>query len=304
MNLHGLKLFYEAVNHGSITKASEALMISQPAVSSQIKKFEQEMGVKLFEKKGRSMQPSVFGKELADKAASLFALEENIENFVQDYREGNRGKLHIAATYLPANFLLPEWAAKFKQQYRNIEVKITTTNSISAAKLIEEYQADIAIYGGSAENQSLNIDWQEIAEDELWFVVSAAHPLANKTVTLQKLMREPFVMREEGSSTRARLLSLCDSHDVHPPDFGLQFSGLHEVIQSVKGGYGANFISSLAVREYVSKGDLARVYVKNSELKNKIAIGTRKNEKESKAARTFIELCKKESEPILSIASS
>lgn len=298
MNLHGLRLFYETVNHGSITKAADVMMISQPAVSSQLKKFEEEIGVKLFEKNGRRLQPSLFGRELAEKSASLFALEENIETFIQDFAEGKSGKLHIAATYLPANFLLPKWAAKFKYRYKDMDIKITTTNSTGAAKLIEDYKADFAVYGGSVEHQSTNVFWEEIAEDELWFVVSSDHPLANQTIVFQELMKEPFVMREEGSSTRARLLSLCNHYNVKEPDFGLQFNGLHEVIHSVMEGYGANFVSALAVKDYVREKKLARVFVRNIELKNKIAVGTRRNEQNSPAAKNFIRLCKEESKKI------
>lgn len=113
-------------------------------------------------------------------------------------------------------------------------------------------------------------------QDELWFVVAPNHKYANQQVTLSEMMKEPFVMREEGSSTRERLLSLCRTYHSAVPAISLQFNGLHEAITAVIAGYGANFVSSLVVREYVDRGELSRVYVEGIHLKNTIAICTRK----------------------------
>ncbi len=100
-------------------------------------------------------------------------------------------------------------------------------------------------------------------------------------------------MREVGSSMREHLFSLCQTYQVRPPNIALQFNGIHETIRSVMAGYGANFISSLAVREYVESGQLARVYVKDIHaIKHKIAICTRNNEKQNLLVQRFIETIK------------
>ncbi|SEO43218.1 DNA-binding transcriptional regulator, LysR family [Amphibacillus marinus] len=287
MNLHGLRIFYYVMKFDSITKAAAELHVSQPAVSTQLKKFEQELGISLFNKQGRGLEPTSFGIELASHAAILFNHERELISLVEAHKAGRKGKLHIAATYLPANFILPRWVASFKQRYPDIEIIVTTTNSTEAGQLVECYDADLAIFGGSSEDQSPRINWKLLTEDELWFVVAANHHLANQTVALAELMQEPFVMREQGSSTRARLLSLCQAHGVKKPDFGLQFNGLHEVIQAVIAGYGANFVSALAVEDAIKQGMLARVYVPNITVINKIAIGTRQHEQPSQIISLF-----------------
>lgn len=134
--------------------------------------------------------------------------------------------------------------------------------------------------------------WEELFEDELWFVVAPEHPYANQTVSIEKMMKEPFIMREEGSSMRDHLFSLCETHQVKPPKIALQFSGINETIRSVMAGYGAIFISSLAVKEYVDNGQLARVYVQGIHSKHKVAICTRKNEKQSILVEKFIDTIK------------
>jgi len=292
MNIHALKLFYQVATTGSFTKAAELLCISQPAVSSQIKKFEHEMGVQLFKQQGRGVVLTDFGKALAEKARNLVALEEHIESFIEDYRLAKAGTIHIVATYLPANFLIPKWAAAFKGAHEDVNLVITTTNTKDAFEQLIHYKADIAIYGGGISERPEEIAWEELFEDELWFVVSPAHRYANQTIALADMVKEPFIMREEGSSMREHLFSLCQTYQVKPPKIALQFNGINETIRSVMAGYGANFISSLAVREYVDSGQLARVYVKDIHIKHKIAICTRKNERHSILVQKFIETVK------------
>nr|WP_269847003.1 LysR family transcriptional regulator [Paenibacillus sonchi] len=292
INIHALRLFYYVAETGSVTKAAARLNISQPAVTSQIKKFEKDLGLPLFNPSGRGVSLTPFGIELAKQAGNFFTYEEQIDEFVEDYRHGRKGKLRIAATYLPANFLVPGWAARFKAGCPEIEMEITTTNSQQAFEQLKRHEADVAFYGGGAQDRPEDIDWLELFEDELWFVVSPSHPYAGRTVSLQEMMLEPFIMREEGSSTRARLVSLCVTYGLKPPQVTLQFSGLGEAIRSVMAGYGANFISSLAVREYVEQKRLSRVQVEGIQLSNHIAICTRSHESVPPALQQFIDICR------------
>jgi len=291
MNLHGLRLFHHVASLGSFTKAAEILLISQPAVSSQIKQFEKELGIALFKKNGKRFTLTPFGEALAQKAELFFAHEAQLEQFVQDYKTAKKGRLHITATYLPANFLIPQWAAAFKAANEDVEISITTRNSTDAFRELIHYKADMAMYAGGLEEQMEEIEWRQLFQDEIWFVVSPQHRLANSTVSLEDVMKEPFIMREAGSSTRERLLSLCHTHQVKPPKIALQFTGLNEAVRSVMTGYGVNFVSSLVVKEYVKTGQLARVFVDIAPVKNIIAICTRKGENLPPVVKEFIRLC-------------
>ncbi|WP_435165971.1 LysR substrate-binding domain-containing protein [Paenibacillus glycanilyticus] len=290
MNLHALRLFHTIAAAGSVTRASELLNISQPAITAQIKKFEKELMLDLFKPQGRGIALTDAGEELSVLAKRLFAVEHQIEQFAVNYRSGTIGSIRLAATYLPAHFLIPAWIAKFKQQFEQVEMNITTTNSSGALQQLLDVEADIAIFGGMAENYPDTIQTEELFQDELWFVVAPGHRYANQQVTLSEMMKEPFVMREEGSSTRERLLSLCRTYNSAVPTISLQFNGLHEAITAVIAGYGANFVSSLVVRDYVERGELARVYVEGIELKNTIAICTRKNEPLPASAMNLVQM--------------
>lgn len=290
MNLHALRLFHAIASTGSVTRASELLNISQPAITSQIKKFEKELHLTLIKPQGRGVTLTDAGQEIALLAKRLFAVEQQIEQFAYEYRNGTTGCVRLAATYLPANFLIPTWIAKFKQQFEQVEMMITTTNSNDALNKLLNVEVDVAIYGGLAEEHPDSIQTEELFQDELWFVVAPNHRYANQHISLSDMMKEPFVMREEGSSTRERLLSLCRTYSTSAPTISLQFNGLHEAITAVIAGYGATFVSSLVVRDFVKRGELCRVFVQGVLLKNKIAICTRKNEQLSASTMNFINM--------------
>ncbi|KYG31939.1 LysR family transcriptional regulator [Alkalihalobacillus trypoxylicola] len=291
MNLHGLRLFHYVAKTSSFTKAADILHISQPAVSSQIKKFEGELDIPLFHKNSRKWTLTPFGEELAERAELFFAHEKQLEQFVQDYQLAKKGRLRITATYLPANFLIPQWTAAFKAENEEVEISITTRNSQDAFHDLIHFKADMAMYAGGLEGQREEVEWRHLFQDEIWFVVSPQHRLANCSVSLEDVIKEPFIMREAGSSTRERLISLCQTYRVSPPKIALQFNGLNEAIRSVMTGYGVNFVSSLVVKNYVDTGQLARVFVDIAPVKNIIAICTRKGEKPSPIVERFIRLC-------------
>lgn len=293
MNLHALKIFHSVAEKGGVTRAAEELLISQPAVTAQIRNLEKELGFALLAPKGRGVLLTDAGQLLAGYARRLFALEKEMESAVREYKAGFSGVLRIVATYLPANLLLPEWLARFKQEHPSVEVVLTTVNSREAVERLMHYDAEVAVYGGGWEEQP-GIEWEELLEDELWFIVPKDHPYAGQEITLAEMMKVPFILREEGSSTRERLFSLCRALNVNPPKVGLQFNGVNEMVRAVMAGYGAIFISSLAVRDYVERGEVSRVYINSATLLNPIAVCTRKQEVLSPAAASFVSMIREQ----------
>lgn len=290
MNLHGLRLFYVVARFGSVTLAAEQLRISQPAITSQIKKFERELGIDLFEPNGRGVRLTEIGEKLADQAKVLFMLEDKMEILISDHIQGKKGTLKIAGNYLASNFLIPKWASHLKQQNEDINIEVATMNTEEAMQRLISYQVDVAVVGSGAISHIDEIDVNKIAEDELWFIVAPSHKYANQKVTLADMMLEPFIMREKGSYTRICLESICRTYGIRLPNVSLEFNGLHEVLMAVMEGYGANFCSSMVVKELVDMGKLSRVYVDDITLKNEIVICTRKDEKISSIVKKFISI--------------
>jgi DNA-binding transcriptional LysR family regulator len=288
MNLHALRLFLAAAEAGSVTRAAERLRISQPAVTSQIKKLESELGLRLLEADGRGVRLTEAGRMLAERAARLFSLEADIERMLADYREGRIGAVRIAATYLPANHLLPVPLAAFRAERGDVGLQLTTVNSKAAFDLLLRCEADIAVVGGGRPAPD-GLARTPLVEDAMLFAAPPGHPLAGRTVPLAEVVRHPFVLREEGSSTREKLLACCRMLNADPPRAGLTASGPYETIRAVKVGCGIAFVSALEVRDELDRGELMVIDVPDVTAVNPIALYTRKDEPLSPAARLCLE---------------
>ena len=288
MNLHGLRLFYEVAKTGSVTVASEQLKISQPAITSQIKKFEKENGVALFLPQGRGVCLSEIGKKMAKEAGLIFKIENRMEILIDNYKQGKNGTLKIAGNYLSTNFLIPVWVAKFKKENEDINIEINTFNTEEAIRNLISYQADVAVLGSGAMEHIDKINATKIMDDDLWFVASPNHKYANKKVSLADIMLESFIMREKGSYARILLESLCYTYGIRLPKIAIEFNGLHEILMASTSGYGVSFCSSIAAKEFIDSGKLSKIYVDNINLKNEIFICVRKNEKMSNLIKNFI----------------
>jgi DNA-binding transcriptional LysR family regulator len=288
VNLHAFRVFHEVAESGGVTKASERLRISQPAVTAQLRNLERELGLVLFRAKGRGVALTEAGERLAEQGRRLFALEREIERETERIRLGEQGRLRIAATYLPANMLLPRWIARYKREYPEVEILLTTVNSSKAFDRLLHYEADLAVVGGGRELPD-GLAHMPLMQDELWFIVPGGHPLAGREASLQRLVAEPFVVREEGSSGRELLEALCRLHGVTMPGIGLQVSGTGETIRAVTAGYGAALASALEVRESIGRGEIARVSVDGIRLHNPIGLYTRSGDALPPFARLFID---------------
>lgn len=292
MNLHVLRLFYYVALTGSVTKASEKLHISQPAISAQIRKFEKDNDIKLLQIQGRGLVLTPLGNKLIKPLEKLFAIEEQVRYLIEDYHNYPEGKLRIAGNYLATSVLIPKWASLFKQQFSGVEVHISTVNSHNAIEKLINFEADVAIYSdiGVPFADADLFECRELYRDEYLFVVAPGHKYSSQEVTLEEIAAEPFIMREEGSAARERLFQQCRELKINPPKIELQFNGLNETIQAVMAGYGVSFVSSLIAEPLFKRGVLARVDVPGMSSANSILLGSRKREYQEEFVNEFISL--------------
>lgn len=288
MNLHGLRLFYTVAKLGSVTLAAEKLMISQPAITVQLKKFEKENDIKLFVPRGRGICLTDIGEELFKEASSIFKIEDRLETLIKNYKQGKSGTLKIVGNYTLGNFLIPFWVTAFKKANEDVNIEISSMNSQYAVEKLASYEFDVGILGGDITSYDNKIDSMKIAEDELWFVVPSEHKYANKTVSLSEIVKEPFIIKKKGSYARNILRSLCFTYNIKFPKVSMELGELHETLLVLQQGYGVTFCPSIAVRELIELKKLARVYVDCKIPKNEIFICVRKNEEKSYLVDKFI----------------
>ncbi|WP_314110301.1 LysR family transcriptional regulator [Bacillus pseudomycoides] len=194
LNLHALRIFIKVAELKSVTKAADALSISQPAVTVQIRNLEKETGLKLIETEGRGIKLTTEGEFLVGCAKSLFDMEKDIENKLLQLKNGEIQELRIASTYLPANFLLPVWLAKFKMDFPSVQVNLYSGNSNQVLENLLQFKSDIAfVVKEEWNNPDIHLD--HLMDIDFWFIVPHGHKYDGQEVSLSELMTEPFFIK-------------------------------------------------------------------------------------------------------------
>ncbi|MEG0327200.1 MAG: LysR family transcriptional regulator [Erysipelothrix sp.] len=189
MNIDRLKMFMYVCMYGTVSKAAEKLFISQPAVSQGIKELERELGVSLFERKGRNIVLTSSGIALYPYAQSI--LKEN-DAIIDIFKKKQISSLKIGCTVTIASFVLPNLVHEFEKS-RGVKVEVIVDNVRNINKLLSENELDIAIIEGKFANDS--VLYEKLMNLDLVFVASPVYSSFNcETISL--------LVREEGSSYR------------------------------------------------------------------------------------------------------
>ncbi|NRF92443.1 LysR family transcriptional regulator [Paenibacillus frigoriresistens] len=145
MNTKHLSLFMQVIKKGSITQVAKETYVSQPAISMQLKRLEQEVGVPLFTVVGRDIVVTDAGFTLLEYAESMLSLEGQIYRAMEEYRLGNRGKIIVAASQVVATYLLPKIMYSFTQTYSDITVELQTRTDEEIERLVRMGSIDIGM---------------------------------------------------------------------------------------------------------------------------------------------------------------
>lgn len=290
MNLHGLRIFHTIASVGSVSRAAELLRISQPAVTMQLRKLENELGLQLTRSNGRGIALTEAGLWLSTQAARLFALEDEIEQQCVHYQQGMKGSLRVTATYLPANYILPPLLAQFRNDRPDVIVSLTSGNAQTALDGLLRYEADLAFVGGHSYNFPEEVEAIAYHVDELWFVALPDHPLAHHKVQYHELIQFPFILRESGSYTRDAWISLCTAAGVPAPLSSLQVSGPQEALRAALAGLGITLTSAMEAKEYITAGMLIRLDVQGPQAINSISCCVRADDPLPPQVRAFVEI--------------
>ncbi|UKB85506.1 LysR family transcriptional regulator [Chryseobacterium sp. MEBOG06] len=194
-----LKVFHTVASRLSFTKASEELHISQPAVTKHIKEIETQLGSKLFDRKGTSIQLTQGGKILYEYAEKIRNIYRDLEFEISQLNQQHKGKLIIGASTTVAQYILPEILAKFNVYYKDIKIELLTGNTEAISTLLKEGKIDLGIIEG--ESQSSYFDYKTFKADEIVLAAKSDHVLANKTLNLKDLYDIDLIFREQGSGT-------------------------------------------------------------------------------------------------------
>ncbi len=178
MNLNHLAIFHAVAQEKSVTAASRRLLISQPAISKQLRQFEKTLGVTLFDRQPRGVRPTEAGEVLASYAARLFSLAGEARHAIDELRGLRRGRLRVGASTTIGIYLLPEIFVRFRAAHPAIHLELQIASSEVLAERLINGSLDIAFTEGAITNESLESN--VLMFDDLVAIAPPNHPLRAK----------------------------------------------------------------------------------------------------------------------------
>jgi len=263
MNLDQLKTFREIARLGSFSEVARQLAISQPAVSFQVQKLEQELGLRLIDRAQRAITLTAAGRRLLAFAESVEKDYEGLRQDLEQLRETISGDLLIAASTIPAEFLLPALLARFKQRHPAVHIQVDVSDSLTVIEKVRDSTYEIGFCGTPPQGQDLTAF--KLAGDELTLIVFPGHPFARKgEIGPEELEGEPFIFREATSGTQRSLEERLakSALDIKKLKSHLVLGSTQAVVAAVAAGAGIAFVSGLAVPKNISPAPVMPVAVR------------------------------------------
>ncbi len=267
MNLDQLKTFREIARRGSFSEVARQLAISQPAVSFQVQKLEQELGLRLIDRSQRAITLTAAGRRLLRFAEAVEKDYAGLRQDLERLRETISGDLLIAASTIPAEYLLPSQLARFKQRHPAVRIQVDVSDSLTVIDKVRDNSYEIGFCGTPPEGHDLTTF--NLARDELTLICFPAHPFAGKReVGPDDLEGEPFIFREATSGTQRTLEDRLTraGYDIKQLKSQLVLGSTRAVVAAVAAGAGIAFVSSLAVPQNVSPAPVVPVAVRGLDL--------------------------------------
>jgi DNA-binding transcriptional LysR family regulator len=288
INLNQLRAFFLTVRERSMTKAAEALFVTQPAVTMQIKALEESLGLKLLKKRGKLLELTDAGTLLFGYAERMFHVVDEMEHVLSRYSDMSGGSLIIGTTRSFARHLMPGLLSRFQEQFPGVKVSLEVGSSQEIADDLREFRYDLGIIGKLSYGNTLRVI--DYSREEFCLVTSPEHRFAaEKTVSLEQLKNEPIIIREEGSGSRYAILSLLREHGIIPSVL-IEAGSVQFIKEYVMKGRGISFLYVPEVELEVKMGLLRSLRIKEGPILVQTVIAFPRNVELSLPAREFLRL--------------
>ena len=196
-----LQVFHAVAKHLSFTKAAEALFMTQPAVTFQIKQLEEHFNTRLFERGHGQISLTEAGRTVLDYAERILGLSAELDARLKDMTGLVSGPLLVGASMTIAEYLLPQVLGEFGARFPGVVPRLRVANSEQVQHQVMEHSLDVGFIESDSPLQTLVTE--VVCEDELLVVCAPSHPLAKQTsVKPELLSQHAYISREPGSGTR------------------------------------------------------------------------------------------------------
>lgn len=293
MDLWQLHIFCRVVECKSFSKAAEAVHLSQPTVSSHIKDLEEHFKCPLIDRLSKEAAPTAAGRLLYGYARRMLALREEAETALAQHQGRMQGPLIIGGSTIPGGYLLPRAIGKFKLRHPQIRPALIIADTQRIIAGIGDGTIEVGVVG--AETRDKKILQERLIEDQMCLIVPAHHPWSgSKAVRLEQLLREPFIVREQGSGTLAAIQERLRQKGCNVEELNIvaEMGSTEAVRQGIRDGIGVSILSTLAVSEDLESGALKALSVEGLDLTRSLYITRHRQRSLSPLAAAFVEFLK------------
>ncbi|MBM4326758.1 MAG: LysR family transcriptional regulator [Deltaproteobacteria bacterium] len=290
MNLKHLEIFHHFCLSRSMKEAAKRLNVTQPAVSQQLKTFEEECGVKLFYREANQYKLTEMGETAFLLTKRIFARVGQIETLLSKERKGTQERLRIGSTKGYARTVMPDLVAEFQHQFPKVQVRLSEGNSADLIQRLRNRKEDLVVVKRTTYDSTLKAI--PFARADFILVARPDHPLAqSETVSINDLSGESLIIREHGSGSRDAILRKLNQFDVKPSVL-VESESLSFILAYIELRMGVSFILSHEIEQELAAGILKQINLREGNISFHADILTRRDEPLSVPMRYFIKIAK------------
>lgn len=293
--LHQLQVFLKVCEVESITKASEELFLTQPAVSIQLKKFQDQFSIPLTEIVGRKLYVTDFGKEIALSAQEIINQVEAINYKALSYQGQLAGKLKIAVVST-GKYVMPYFLSDFMKNHKGVDLNMDVTNKAMVVNNLEQNEVDFALV--SVIPDHLDVNSVQLMQNKLYLIGGTKFNQDETIVGKEIFEKYPMLYREQGSATRNAMETFIKSH--HLPTYKkMELTSNEALKQAVIAGLGYSIMPLIGIKNELSNGDLNIVPIEDLPIITHWNLIWLKTKKLSPVATAYLEFIKNEKQRII-----
>lgn len=293
--LHQLQIFLKISELQSITKASEELHLTQPAVSIQLKKFQDQFPIPLTEVVGRQLFITDFGKEIAQAAERIINQVEEINYKTLDYQGNLSGRLKVSVVST-GKYVMPYFLSDFMTENKGVDLIMDVTNKSKVVRSLELNEVDFALVSVLPEN--LNVDTVELMPNKLFYVSNYDRELP-RTISKKHLFEKiPLIYREPGSATRNAMESFIEKNR-YSVNKKMELTSNEAVKQAVISGLGCSIMPLIGNKNALKNNELKIIPVRGLPITTTWNLIWLKSKNLSPVAVAFLDYLKERKEDII-----
>ena len=287
MELGELRVFMKVAAERSFSRAAMKLHRTQPAVSQAVRRLEDSVGERLFDRATKDATLTEAGRLLRDYAERLLRLTEEAEHAVRDLRDLQRGRVLIGANEASVHAVLP-LIAKFRQAHPLVHVDVRRIPARQIGAEVAQGSLDFGVLTFQPGEPGLNS--LVLGQDELVMLVHPSHPLAkSKAVTLSECARQTVIAHNDPSHVRDRVLRLFEQHHI-PANIQVSLPSLEGIKRAVHMQLGVALLPRRCAEPEIARGDLVALAMPEIRFRRQVRLIFRKTGERSHASAAFLSL--------------